>query len=226
MRDSTLKLLESFNILIVEDDDIARLMIKQNLSKYCKNFFEASDGLQGFEIFKKEKIDLILTDIQMPYLDGFDMMSKVLAIKPNQAFIIMTSYDNDKNILNSAKAGALNFIRKPFEIQDLQTSLLLALSKINQQNVILEKIIKLDVVNESIFVNDKPVFLSYINHKIFWLLYYNINRLVTYEMIEDYVYDNQSTSKNTIHSAILRLKKQINILNIENIANIGYFLKI
>lgn len=225
MKASSLQLLNNFSILIVEDDEIARLMIKQNIKKYCKAFYEAKDGLEGYEVFKTNTIDLIVTDIQMPNLNGFDMIIKILTLKPHQAFIVMTSYDNDKNILSSAKAGALSFLRKPFEIQDLQTALLLALSKIKNETISLSQNIEINTQNEQIFIDKKPLFLSYKNHKIFWLLYYNINNLVTYEMIEDYIYENQSTNKNTIHSTILRLKKQLYGLKIENIANLGYALK-
>ena len=50
----TLRLLNSLSVLIVEDDDIARATIKQDIKPYCKAFYEASNGLEGLELFKKK----------------------------------------------------------------------------------------------------------------------------------------------------------------------------
>ncbi len=226
MKDTTLRLLNDFTILVVEDDFAARLMIKQNLQKHCKRFIEASDGLQGYEAFKKEKIDMIVTDIQMPLYNGFEMIEKILKINPSQPFIVMSSFDTDQNVLNSIKEGALSFLRKPLNIADLQTSLLIALSKIDRNITQINEAISVDVKNEVIFENGKAIFLSHQNHKLFWLLYYNKNRLVSYEMLEDYVFDNEIVNKNAQYASVMRLKKQLNGVEIENISGSGYTLRI
>ena len=87
MHTATLNLLKSLSVLVVEDDDIARLMIAQGVKPYCESFYEAKDGFEGFEIFKKQRIDIIVTDIHMPGLNGFEMMKEILTqlshIKPN-----------------------------------------------------------------------------------------------------------------------------------------------
>jgi DNA-binding winged helix-turn-helix (wHTH) protein len=79
---------------------------------------------------------------------------------------------------------------------------------------------------EIIYKDDEPLFLTQINNKIFWLLCYNLNRLVSYDMIEDYVYYGDSVNKSTIHTAMLRIKKQLSDVNIENVSNAGYIIKI
>jgi DNA-binding winged helix-turn-helix (wHTH) protein len=83
----------------------------------------------------------------------------------------------------------------------------------------------IDINKETIYKNDEPIFLTQTNNKIFWLLCYNLNRLVSYEMIEDYVYYGESVNKSAVHTAILRIKKCMPDTNIENVSNAGYILK-
>ncbi|MDR1460283.1 MAG: response regulator [Campylobacteraceae bacterium] len=226
MYKSTLGLLSNFSALIVDDDKLTRDMLRQGLKEYFGDFYEAKDGLEGFETFKKNRVDIIITDIHLPNISGFEMIQEILKLKPSQPFVVITSYNTDQNILKSIQNGAVSFLRKPImDIQDLQTTLLLALApKTDQKHTNISSEVTIDLSREIIYKNNQPLFLSQINNKIFWLLCYNLNMLVTYEMIEDYVYDNQSVNKSAIHTSILRIKKLLGI-NIENVVNAGYILK-
>jgi DNA-binding response OmpR family regulator len=227
MKEATLELLGAFSVLVVEDDYIARNVIKDEIKRHFRNFYEASDGLEGLELFKKYRIDIIVTDIHLPHISGLEMIDEILKIKPNQPFIVITSYDTDKNIIKSVQSGAINFLCKPItDIKNLEIALLLALGDKNKQKMIaLSDNIAIDAKNELIYQNKQPLFLSCINNRLFWLLFYNIDKVVSYDMIEDYVYDNQSVNNTAVRTAILRLRKQLEGINIENIANVGYALK-
>ncbi|MDR1614212.1 MAG: response regulator transcription factor [Campylobacteraceae bacterium] len=227
IRKSTLEMLSNFSVLVVEDDDVARVMIKQGLKEYFASYYDAKDGLEGLEIFKKHRVDIIVADIHLPKLNGFEMIKEIFTLKPAQPFIVVTSYDTDQNIVSSIHNGAFSFLRKPLDIQDLQTAILLSLSKkINQKQIHLSSSITIDTNKEIIYQDGEPIFLTQTNNKIFWLLCYNINRVVSYDMIEDYVYYGESVNKSTIHTAILRIKKQLKDVNIENVSNTGYIIKI
>lgn len=226
MFQNTLNHLKNLSVLVVEDDDIARLMIKQSLKKHCEALYEAADGFIGLELFKKYRIDIIVTDIHLPVLNGFEMMQEILKLKPEQPFIIMTSFDTDQNLLYSMKGGACNFLRKPLNIQELQTALLLCSSRLQSSLKQLSSNIFIDMRKETILRNNELIFLSYKHHKIFWLLVYNLGKLVTYEMFEEYVYDGEIVNKSVLHVAILRIKQQLCDVYIENSINMGYILKI
>ncbi|MDR2080275.1 MAG: response regulator transcription factor [Campylobacteraceae bacterium] len=226
IRKSTLEMLGNFSILVVEDDDIARAMIKQGLKEYFRAYYDAKDGLEGLDVFKKYHVDIIVTDIHLPKLNGFEMIKEIFILKPKQPFIVITSYDTDQNILSGIKNGAFSFLRKPLDIQDLQTAILLSLSKkINQKRIRLSPTVMIDTNKETIYKDDELLFLTQVNNKIFWLLCYNLNRLVSYDMIEDYVYYGESVNKSAVHTAVLRIKKCMPDINIENISNAGYILK-
>lgn len=226
MHTATLNLLKSLSVLVVEDDEIARLMIAQGIKPYCEAYYQAKDGLDGLEIFKKHRIDVIITDIHMPNLNGFEMMKEILTLKPLQPFIVMTSYDTDQNIIHSIHEGASSFLRKPINIKELQTALLMVSGHIEHDT--LKQItpnITIDSRKEVIYKDGEPIFLTNNNHKIFWLLCYNLGRIVSYEMFEDYVYGGETVNKSVLHVSILRIKQQLGHIHIENITNLGYVLK-
>lgn len=226
MHIQTLNLLNEFSILVVEDDNLARNAIRQGLKPYCRALYEAKDGIEGLQVFKKNQIDIIITDIYMPGINGFDMMQEILYLKPQQTFIVMTSYSTDQNILNSIHEGACSFLRKPLDIMELHITLLMIKGKMKYTSKSLNSEYRIDYQKETIYHNDQPIFLSHKCNKVFWILCYNIGHLVTYEMFEDYAFDNESINKNTLHNIILRIKRQLSTIIIENIPNEGYILKL
>ncbi|AII14404.1 two-component system response regulator [Campylobacter iguaniorum] len=217
--------LNNINILVVEDDEITRAALKLGLKRSCNVYHEASNGLEGLEKFKKYKIDIIITDIHMPGLNGLDMIDEIKKLKPTQNFIVMTSYDTDENFFRSIKQGATQFIRKPISIEDVQNAIFIVLSKIGDKTIKLSENISVNLDRENIFVDDRQVFLTNLENKLLWLFCYNIDRVVTYEMIEEYAYSSSEVRKSSIHTAILRLKKHLDSINIENISGKGYSLR-
>ena len=79
MQRQTLNILNTITVMAVEDDENALKIVKQGIKPYCKDFFEASDGVVGLEIFKKNTslIDIIITDIHMPRMNGFNMIKEI-----------------------------------------------------------------------------------------------------------------------------------------------------
>ncbi|WP_169777723.1 response regulator transcription factor [Campylobacter mucosalis] len=223
MTDESLKLLKNLSILIVEDDDMARQMLSVGLKPYCKELFLANDGYDGLDKFNKFNIDVVLTDIHMPILNGFEMIKKILAIKPHQKFIVFTSYDTDNNLLKSLEVGATLFLTKPINIQDLRRVLITITHKTGEKLIKISDEISINLAKERIYKNGIEIYLTFLQNKLFWLLAFNLNKLVTYDMIEEFVYENEPVSKNAIQNIILRLKKELG-LKIKNIFESGYIL--
>lgn len=217
--------LKDTSILIVEDDEIALFGIEQGLKKYCKAIYLAEDGMEGIEVYKKNQIDIIITDIHLPLINGFDMMREILKINPSQKFIVMTSYDNDKNILESISEGAYLFLKKPISIENLQTQLLLMIAKECEQIIKLSDTIKVNPKKQIIYKNSEILTLSYRNNNIFWLLFNNLNRIVDYDVIQDYIYDNEDVNKSAIRMAMSRIANIIDKDLIENISGVGYIMR-
>ncbi|CZE47555.1 response regulator [Campylobacter geochelonis] len=225
MSNLKLQILKNTSILVVEDDELTRIAISGGLKRYCEAFYMAKDGLEGLEKFKEQRVDIIVTDIHMPNLNGLDMMNEILKLKPSQNFIVITSYDTDENLFESIKKGAISFIKKPILMENLQNSIVMTAVKNEEKILKLSPNVVLNLSKEKIFLNGKEIYLSRLENAIFWLLCYNISSLVSYEMIEDYAYGGKSIKSGTIHTAIARIKKQLDDIEILNLSCLGYMLK-
>jgi DNA-binding NtrC family response regulator len=104
-------------ILIVEDDAITRRNLSVLLKDEGYDVDQAGDGVQALEVLAGRPFDLVLSDIVMPRMDGLKLLQQLHFMAPQMPVVIMTSYVSDS--LASVPAGAAEFIRKPFVLDDL-----------------------------------------------------------------------------------------------------------
>ncbi len=112
------------NLLIVDDSKIVRRVLKNTVTRYFKppewkelNIFEAEDGLEAMEVMKKEKVDIMLLDWNMPNMTGEQVVDAVRAKKEwNKTRIIMATTEGSKaSVLKMIKKGANGYMVKPFQ---------------------------------------------------------------------------------------------------------------
>lgn len=103
-------------VLIVDDAAFMRMMIKDILEK---NGFEvigeASNGLKAVEIYKKEKPDVVTMDITMPDMDGIEAVKQIKAFDPAARVIMCSAMGQQTTVMDAIRAGAKDFIVKPFQ---------------------------------------------------------------------------------------------------------------
>jgi len=218
-----LEILKKISILVVEDDEMARELIISGLKPYCEQVVGAQNGQEGVEKFKKQGFDIVMSDIHMPVLNGFEMMNEIKRLKPHQKFIVFTSYDSDENLIKSMEQGATLFLKKPIDMKDLRSMLISLSFERDEKLVHLSHEVSINLKKEKIYKNGNEVYLSFLQNKIFWLFAYNLNKLVTYEMIEEFVYDSTEVSKAAIQNVVLRLKRELGV-KFKNISESGYIL--
>ena len=218
-----LEILKKISILVVEDDEMARELIVGGLKPYCELVVGAQNGQEGVEKFKKQGFDIVMSDIHMPVLNGFEMMNEIKRLKPHQKFIVFTSYDSDENLIKSYEQGATLFLKKPIDMKDLRSMLISLSFERDEKLVHLSHEVSINLKKEKIYKNGNEVYLSFLQNKIFWLFAYNLNKLVTYEMIEEFVYDSTEVSKAAIQNVVLRLKRELGV-KFKNISESGYIL--
>ena len=112
-------------ILIVDDDKMILDLLSEVFTKmYDFKVFKAENGLDGLDLFEKERIDIILTDIWMPGIDGIELSKRIRNQSPDTKIAVMTGGDADiaKELLDD---GTVNFLfRKPFAISVICKSLI------------------------------------------------------------------------------------------------------
>lgn len=115
------------SLLIVDDEPIIRDLCARALKGF--RVLQASDGQEAADLLKKEGVDVVLTDVMMPRLNGLDLLSRIKEETPDQTVILMTGYTEKEVILQALKAGADDFISKPLNLLQLRTTVDKALEK-------------------------------------------------------------------------------------------------
>lgn len=106
-------------LMYVEDDVMALDEIKFFLNKYIKNIIFAKDGVEGLELFKKHQPDMIITDIQMPRMNGLEMAREILKINPNIPIAMTTAYSDASYLMEAIELGIEKYILKPINLFDV-----------------------------------------------------------------------------------------------------------
>jgi len=106
----------NFTFLYVEDDLQAQNWMRDILEDDVKDFFQASNGIEGFEIYKREKPDIILTDINMPIMDGLTMAKAIKEVDATQPVLMLSAFDDKKTLLHAINNGVDGFIPKPIDM--------------------------------------------------------------------------------------------------------------
>ena len=117
-------------ILVVEDDKITRRIIREILSRSGYEVFEAEDGAQGLEAFKANKPDLVLTDYQMPVMNGLRVLSEIRNLQPAVPVIMLTGFGDIALIIKSIQLGAFDFLEKPINTPQLKEVVASALNSV------------------------------------------------------------------------------------------------
>lgn len=109
-------------ILVVDDEDMLRNVIVQQLTGEGYAVGDAADGQEAIDILSKTDYDLILLDLKMPRVDGFEVLRFVKSTKPQTKVVVLTGFADLKNAIESKKLGAEDFISKPYDLVDLLTT--------------------------------------------------------------------------------------------------------
>jgi two-component system, chemotaxis family, chemotaxis protein CheY len=103
------------DILICDDSMLVRKKLKDLLEALGCNVLEASNGLEGFEIYKNNKPDVVFMDIVMPNLDGLESLKRIREFDTKAKVVMLSSVGTSTKLKDALKMGAVDFIQKPYE---------------------------------------------------------------------------------------------------------------
>lgn len=110
---------QDFSILIVEDDGAMRLVLCKIFSKLGVQLYSAENGQQALNIMKIQKIHLVLSDVQMPIMDGVELLKQADAKNCELPIFLLATGHSDLTEESALSLGAVGLIHKPFNIQTL-----------------------------------------------------------------------------------------------------------
>ena len=118
----------SYKILVVDDEtDLEPLMLqrmRRNIRSGRYSFVFAHNGIEALEVLQTEEdIDMVLSDINMPQMDGLTLLEQIPKVDPNVRSVIISAYGDMKNIRTAMNRGAFDFVTKPLDFEDLQVTI-------------------------------------------------------------------------------------------------------
>jgi two-component system response regulator PilR (NtrC family) len=132
------------SILIVDDEKSLLDLLSVVFKKEGYGVKTASSGVQAREILEKEAVDLVITDIKMPQTSGMDVLKFAKGLNPETPVILITAYGSIKQAIDALKAGALDYVVKPFDVEELKILVARGLEKLRlkQENILLKRDLK------------------------------------------------------------------------------------
>jgi two-component system, NtrC family, response regulator PilR len=116
-------------ILVVDDDQGIREFLEIMLNREGYDVTSADNGMKALARCKKEKFDLIITDLKMPKVDGIDFLKAAKDVCPETMMILMTAYASPETAVSAMKEGAYDYIEKDFDVETLKIIVRTALDK-------------------------------------------------------------------------------------------------
>ncbi len=111
---------EKKQILVVDDETNLRRVLSAQLVRDGYDVHEAGDGADAISLLKEHHIDLVITDLKMPHVDGMELLRNALRDDPNRPVIMLTAYATIENAVEALKTGAFDFITKPFDQNEVR----------------------------------------------------------------------------------------------------------
>lgn len=219
-------------VLLVEDERTLSSIITDTLEGEGFPTLQAFDGQEGLRLFIEKQPHIIIADVMMPKIDGFEMVRKIRVTDKATPILFLTARSSIEDLVSGFELGANDYLRKPFKMQELIIRVKALLNRIITVNNI-ETVFNIgkytfDSVSQTLTLGNKLEELTYFENEILKKLCLNINQVIEIKNLLQYLwYDDSSYNRNSLHGYIHKLRKLLSEdeqLKIINVRGIGYKL--
>ena len=219
-------------LLLVEDEPDLRLIVSEVLTDEGYEVLTASTGLEGLNIVKSEKPDIVVADVMMPVMDGFTMAKEIRKFNSNVPILFLTAKNTIDDIEEGFETGANDYLKKPFEFRELIVRIRALLRKYIQSNV-KEQIYQIgnyafNASSQILKYMEKEYILSNFETKILEKLVANKGKTVASSDLMLSIWQNDDIyNRNSLHGYIHKLRRFLSLdpkVNIINQRGFGYML--
>jgi len=225
---------KDLNILFVEDHEDLRVNTAHILKKFFNTVEVSSNGAQAYNIYKKDKnqFDIIISDIQMPLMDGIELTKKIYSLNPNQIIIILSAHDDTKYLHQLINLKIEHFLKKPIDYQELLLALLNASKLVNKTkenintiNIKLSNTFTFNKDNSLLYNDKKMITLTKFEMIFMQLLTNDIGNIYSNNDISNYYLSyNEVLDAVNIRKLVSKLRKKLPQNTIESLYGVGYRL--
>ncbi len=217
----------NLTLLYVEDDEIIRENAVEYLGNYFKEVFQTKDGLEALAVYKEKKPDIIITDIEMPRLNGLEMAKKIRKEDKTTPIVITTAFTDTHYLMQAVELQLIKYIVKPVSSKKLNEALKLLSEYLHVNSILsIDKDKYYDNLNKCLMIDKEIMTLTHKEFKLFDLLAKNHHRIVNYEEIENAVWYDEGMSKDALRALVRTVRKKLKGDYVENISGFGYRLKV
>ncbi len=215
-----------YRILVAEDEEPIANLIRMNLTKAGYTCVWAADGVKAADLMEREAFDLVLLDIMLPKIDGYELMG--YAARLELPVIFLTALGSTDQKVKGLKLGAEDYLTKPFEIAELLARVEVVLRRYHKMETVLHVFdITIDTVSHVVEKNGEMIRLTMKEFDLLLLLAQNRGIALYRDKIYEKVWDGDSESMGrTVDIHIQRLKRKLNWdREISTIYKVGYRLE-
>ena len=216
-------------LLYVEDDNELREQFVRILKPKFKEIYEASDGLQALEEYEQYSPDMMVVDINLPHIDGLEVIEKVRKHDKTTPIVILSAYSDQEKLLRAIKLGLSEYLIKPVPHKKLLT-LLESMALINQTKIEEKNII---ILHNGYFWKKKEKMLCYGDESIpltkreiifLELMVKQVDNIVAISSITNLIWEDEESqiAYSSLSHLLKRLKKKLPEELIDNIYGEGY----
>lgn len=217
------------NILIVDDEELIRNVIKEYAINEGYHALEASDGEKAIEMVKNNNIDLIILDIMMPNLDGFSSCKEIKKIK-NIPIIMLSARSDEFDKLYCFEMGIDDYITKPFSPKELMARIKAVLKRNNAGEKFVYNGLEIDYLGHTVSIDNEEIKLTPKEYEILVYLVKNKNIAVSRETILSKLWGYSFFGDDrTVDTHIKKLRNNLGPIyrnNIITVRNMGYKFEI
>ena len=218
-----------YRILIVEDEPISLEMLSKTL-KEDFNVLTADNGKKGFELYKKFNPHIIISDLNMPIMNGIELIQKIRELDQNSKIIITTFKNDVQTLLQATELKLFKYLIKPIDFIALKNIIKESIEELNRFNTVALNLINISPTliwktsEFELFCNNQIVKLTPKEKKVLNLLLQKPNQVFTYNEIiyEVWEKNNEIGDRKTLKTMITSLRKKIEDVEINNVYGYGY----
>ena len=216
------------NILIIDDDKHTRFLLYEVLMMNNFNVFQAKNGLEGLDILDKEKIDLVIVDIMMPMMDGYEFTKELRSYNASLPVLMISAKQLPQDRKKGFMAGIDDYMSKPIDHEELLlhiNALLRRANVLTNSQIIIGEVV-IDSESFTVTKGDTVIELPQKEFQLLFKLLSNPNKIFTRLQLMDEIWGIDSeTGWETVTVHVGRLRKHFEgwaEFQIENIRGLGY----
>lgn len=214
-------------ILLLEDEFSLRISIKEFLEDMEYEVDDYADGMDAHDAIYSKSYDLLLLDVNVPSMDGFELLQSIRKEGIKIPAIFLTSMTDLQNLNEGYKKGCCDYIRKPFDLLELELRINQAVKSFYLQNdelITLGEDIFYDMLKGKLTHCSKEIVLRKIEKDILEVLIKNKNSVVSMQMFQDEVWGDY-VEPSAIRVQINNLKQKLPDTIIQNRRGLGYIIE-